>query len=386
MKRSLPPFLSLLLLAAIGVAWLAPRAPERVTAQVDVPEHCHEVLGGVTGPPEVCPTTTNPTTSTVAPSTSTSTTVAPPTTDPPTTAAPTTAAPTSPPPTTAAPPPGVAFSADFAQPSGFYDQFDTYTGNYCTNGTSCRPENIADSIKEFPGSHNMACEPPPTNRTVQIHDHDNLFWWCAPGADPAKGHVMTGLNTSGYALVSFSPRRSFIDVTEVCWDVSLADLGGGKWFNVVLVPEAIYRSHPNTNPRRAEDGEGPYRLDYVTPGFTSNGEVGDFNIQDIEGVIGVKQFRGNLSFYDGPSFFAGWGDTFTTGSQQSNRYRHCFRDNGNGTVTIEQDRAGTLYRRTAQGAFPDGEVRVIFQDDTYDADKHGGTGLYTWHWDNITIR
>ena len=79
---------------------------------------------------------------------------------------------------------------------------------------------------------------------------------------------MSGLNTSGYSLVSFSPKQSFTNVREVCWDMSLADLGGGKWANVVLVPEATYLSHPNTNPRRATDGEGPYRLDYVTPGFT----------------------------------------------------------------------------------------------------------------------
>ena len=30
-------------------------------------------------------------------------------------------------------------------------------------------------------------------------------------------------------------------------------------------------------------------------------------------------------------------------------------------------------------------MRVLFQDDTYDADKHGGTGRYTWHWDNVYV-
>ena len=32
---------------------------------------------------------------------------------------------------------------------------------------------------------------------------------------------------------------------------------------MVLVPEATYLSHPNTNPSRLLDGEGPFRLDYV---------------------------------------------------------------------------------------------------------------------------
>ena len=57
----------------------------------------------------------------------------------------------------------------------------------------------------------------------------------------------------------------------------------------------------------------------------------------------------------------------------------------NGTVSISQQRATGTVTYTTPGAFPNGPVRVIFQDDTYDADKHGGTGLYTWHWDNITI-
>ena len=85
--------------------------------------------------------------------------------------------------------------------------------------------------------------------------------------------------------------------------MSLADLGGGKWTNVVLVPEATYLSHPNTNPRRVEDGEGPYRLDYVTPDFTVANGPGDFNIQDLGSgagaMVGVKQFRGTTQIYRG---------------------------------------------------------------------------------------
>jgi hypothetical protein len=41
--------------------------------------------------------------------------------------------------------------------------------------------------------------------------------------------------------------------------------------------------------------------------------------------------------------------------------------------------------RTGPGNLPDGPARVIFQDGSYNPDKHGGTGGITWHWDNIQI-
>ena len=47
------------------------------------------------------------------------------------------------------------------------------------------------------------------------------------------------------------------------------------------------------------------------------------------------------------------------------------------------------------GSIPDGPIRVVFEDDNYNPDKHfsateatdrDSSGLgYTWHWDNIQI-
>jgi autotransporter family porin len=326
-------------------------------------------------------TTAAPTTT--RPPTTTTTTVAPTTTTraPTTTAAPTTTTP----PTT---PSSGAFVATFDTPADFYDRFDTYTGNYCTTGTSCRPENISDSVKQFQGTHSMACEAPPSKRTVDVSDHHNLFWWCGPGG-AATGHVMTGQNATGYTLVNFSPKQSFTNVRQVCWDVSLADYGGGKWANVVLVPEVTYLANPNTNPRRVADGEGAFRLDYVTPNFIAAGGPGDFNIQDLGSgagaIVGVKQFKGTTQIYRGGNAIREDGDVWTAGADESTRYRHCFRDNRNGTLTYTQQRATGLHTVTTNGSFPTGPVRVIFQDDTYNADKHDGTGRYTMHWDNISI-
>jgi hypothetical protein len=337
---------------------------------------CTEDAPPTTVATTVAPTTTElPATTSTAPATTTSTL-------PPTTST-TQPAPT----TTASPPSGdVSFAEDFSTEAGFTSRFWRHTGNACSLDQRCTPEGQSFATQEFPGTHDMACAAPPSTRTVSIESHANLYWWCAPGG-PATGHVMSGLNASGYALVSFAPAQWFSDVRRVCWDMSLADLGGGKWANVVLVPRARVQSHQNINPDRVADGEGPWRLDYVTPGFDpqDNNGPGGFNLVDIHDVVGIKQFRGHLGIYQGHEM-AQQESTFTTGANDAQRFRHCFEDLGNGSLRITQNRAnGAVQTFAVPGAFPAGEVAVIFQDDTYDADKHGGTGMYTWHWDNITV-
>jgi hypothetical protein len=291
------------------------------------------------------------------------------------------------------------FSAQFATEADFYDRFWTYTGNYCTPNHQCRPEMLPDGLP-FTGSHNMACNAPPTSRTVTLENHRNFFWWCAPGG-AATGHVMTGLMIGGYSLVNFTPQQFFTNVNKVCWDMSLADLGGGKWANVQLVPRAKVESHPNLDDLDGQEGEGPWRLDYVIPDFDRPGNPGEANLQDIANIVGVQQFRGSAAIWNGrnpvadpnhpgsPDFVnlvQDFSSIWTNGTNESQRFRHCFEDLGNGTMRYTQNRgaAGT-YTLDAPGAFPNGEVAVIFQDDSYNPEKHGGTALTTWHWDNIEI-
>ena len=281
-----------------------------------------------------------------------------------------------------APVPGGQFLATFDTAADFYSRFDTYTGNYCTNGVSCRPEENG-GVVTFPGDHNESCSGPDQQRTVYVANHSNLFWHCAPGGDPAKGHVMVGLDTSGYAITAFSPKQSFSNVSRICWDVSLTDLGGGKWFNVVIVPESTFVTSPNVNPWRAAEYEGPYRLDYTSPGFNATDAPGDFNIQGGP-TAGVKIFRNSLSVWtnNASDSFVWTGPGISAGDDRATRYRHCITDNRNGTLTLTQhDRSFTF-----GGSLPSGWVRVIFQDDTYDSIKHDGRPAFkTWHVDNISI-
>jgi hypothetical protein len=193
---------------------------------------------------------------------------------------------------------------------------------------------------------------------------------------------MVGINTSGYAITGFTPKQSFNNLRSVCWDQNLTDLGGGKWFTVTVVPDATYTSHPNTNPRAAAELEGPFRLDYTLPEFDADNAPGDFNLQN-QPVWQFKLFRNELRVFNTArqGVFSTAGG-FVAGGDRATRYRHCLRENASGLIVVEQ--AGQSW--VTNSRFPDGPVHVIFADDTYDADKHGGTGLYTWHVDNIEIR
>ena len=68
---------------------------------------------------------------------------------------------------------------------------------------------------------------------------------------------MTTVNTEGYVTVWFSPKQTFRNVSKVCWDQNITDLGGGKWTVVNFLTPAEYT--------------GKTDLGYTTPDFPGNG-------------------------------------------------------------------------------------------------------------------
>jgi hypothetical protein len=341
----------------------------------------------------VAPTTTRPaTTTTQAPTTtssSTTTTVAPTTTRPATT---TTLAPTTtagPAPTTTSPPAGTKFLATFDSPSDFTARFDTYAGNFIDpNGrrTDAFLGQGGDTPAVVHGDHDLNCDGPDTARTLDVRDPDTskYFWYCAPGGDASKGHVMTGFDTTGYAIMSFSPKQTFTDVNKICFDLNATEEGGGKWTFLTIIPAAGYRQFAP-------------RLDYVTEDFAQ----GDFNITAADhpswDAWGLKDFRGTQIQVVGNDVV--WNsDKQVTTTDKAARYQHCVENKPGGGATL------TVYRPDGRGAvqdgngvshdvyniaraIPSGEIKVIFEDAMYDPPKRD---LYdpshvTWHWDNIAI-
>jgi hypothetical protein len=303
----------------------------------------------------------------------------PPTTPPPPTSSP---PPTLPPPTTPpTSPSGTKFTETFDSAAGFYDRFD--------RGLSgAHPTVDPNHIREWSGDHNHACEGPETARTVHLgsgYDQlEEMFWHCAPGGDPAKGHVMTSLNPLGYAYLWFSPNVYFNNVRQVCWDQNLTNMGGRKWTQVSISTRAEVE--------RVQAQVGRLDLGFSHPGFQVDGGASTGVIPTNQ-TVAVWQFGGLQHLYTGgielgtnPGYFPSYKI-----EDVATRYRHCMTDNGNGTITLSQENgppdAKYVVSSTVPGAFPDGEVRVAFVDANYDPPKDGEyqPNQNTWHWDAITI-
>jgi hypothetical protein len=284
------------------------------------------------------------------------------------------------------PPSGLMFSEDFVTTSAFYQRFD--------HGWSGQdPATWPDSsgpVRSWLGDHDAACgNPMETSRTITISrgpaGKEAVFYPCLPGGDPAKGHVMTSVNTAGYNIAWFSPKQYFTNVRRVCWDQNLTDLGGGKFTQVVLVTKADAEKYDDD-------------LGFVGPGFEDPSGPSTSSFPSAN-TGGAHMFKGSFEIWrgvpgtDGNGGITGELGGGVTTSDKAARYQHCMIDNENGTVTLSQARPdGTTATKTVTGDLPDGEVRVVFEDDTYNADKHfdaserpGPNHPYTWHWDNIQI-
>lgn len=290
--------------------------------------------------------------------------------------------------TTTTVPSGAQFVASLETSQDFFGRFNTDVGNYVEPCTPTRCPRTADYIAsggDTPlntyGDHDFACDGPDTFRTlsnaVPVNQLGQYFWWCAPGG-PGTGHVMTGFDTSGYAVVSFSPNQVVNNVSKVCWDINATDEGGGKWTNMIVVPEALYQQFAP-------------RMDYVAVGFNQPNAPGDFNIQagDHPGsdVWGVRDHRGGQHFYIGDNELV-TDDTAHVTTDKMARYRHCVQRTSATTSTLTVDRPeGGTSTYQLPSAIPQGPVRVIFQDEMYDPPKRVGYDPthITFHWDNVVI-
>ncbi len=280
---------------------------------------------------------------------------------------------------TAAPAPSglsdLAFSEDFSTPTAFSERFDHAWSGEWNFGSMFRADR-----NDWHADHGMMCENPNTShRTIHLTSQEQAneaaFYYCMPEGNPDKGHVMTSVNTEGFVTVWFSPKQTFHNVSKVCWDQNITDLGGGKWTIVNFLTAAEYA--------------GKTDLGYTSPDFPKSG--GPSSPQG-PAANGVRLSRGSMNSYTNGQFYGG--ARGVTVSDKAARYKHCVVDNGNGTLTttIAQPNGRTVSQKVP-GSIPRGEIRVQFADDSYNPDKHfdakgvasNSSNLYTWHWDNIQI-
>ncbi len=331
------------------------------------------------------PTETTPSTSTTVPQTATShdnstTTMlaSPTTTSPPASSSTssTTTGSTSVPTTVV---PAAGFTEAFTAEAGV-DRFDYQLHTSSNGGVNTL---ISDT---FIGEHDHTCGNPTTHRTIHggigSPDHldvsdSELVWYCAPGDDAAKGHMMTALDTADIATLSFSPKQTFTNVTQVCWDQNMNNLGEGKWLNVFVVPAADV----------ATDGDLNYA---AATGLPFGGDLKPvpadaFQFSWIRGsTMAFAGYTQTMDFWKSyapggmvPDGYAG------PGGPSAPRFKVCLNSGANMTI---QRPDGTTDSRAIGTTFPTGEVKVIFQDASYNPSKHEGSESYvTWHWDNIAV-
>lgn len=259
----------------------------------------------------------------------------------------------------------------------------------------------------FLGDHDNStpCNGPTTYRTVnQIPlqwgvKHTNvdivnseMVWWCAPGNDTAKGHMMTALDTESIAAMAFSPKQILTDVIKVCYDQNMTNLGEGKWLNIFIVPAAHVA---------ANNGDINYLAGSGVPfgGIDQRLPPGAVDFTWLRGSIGSHKILPDGSYDEQFSQWmsidptdtngdgvVGPGDAPTRGmgADPAPRFKVCI-DDGTNKVVIQRPN-GTTDTYDYSVAFPAGQVRVIFQDASYNPTKHNGADNHlTWHWDNISI-
>src|SRR5262249_34260841 len=99
----------------------------------------------------------------------------------------------------------LTFSEDFSIATAFTERFDHGWSGEWNAGSMFQQER-----NDWHADHGMMCENPNTSHriihlTSQQQANDAAFYHCLPDGDPAKGHLMTSVNTEGYVTVWFSP-------------------------------------------------------------------------------------------------------------------------------------------------------------------------------------
>jgi len=285
--------------------------------------------------------------------------------------------------------PTLAFEAQFGTAADFYDRFDYGLSGLLDGVYTQAPTH---------GDHNMACMGPTTLRDVVLGGspiYNQLFWHCAPTGDPSSGHVMTGIDTTGYNIAWFSPKPTFTAVSKVCWDINMTELSHRKWTQVLFVGQADAVRYPDgqtiNGPQWKARGTGGFDLGYVSPDFQFPALNGPTSGIEPQGgtLAGVKVQENAPSWFQNQTnwTFRGFGLALNGITDKAARYTQCVENQPNNIVRFTQNTPGAPRTFDMPGQIPQAPVRVVFQDDNYDpikGDAYNRDNM-TWHWDNIQI-
>ena len=296
--------------------------------------------------------------------------------------------------------PTVAYTNDFstAADGDRLDQFVAYRDPFVVNHTSGSSDHATTG--------GVDCTSPDETRAQTRTDPVGHVYQCLPGGDPAKGHQMAyAMDTSGYGFVGALPDQVFRGLTEVSVDINTTSAGARNFVEIKVLPAD--QVHVNAMPcipdLPCNDGWDYDDIGGVGAGTMSQDGTGlTIATPDQPDGFAFDQFSTTALTGGDTRFEPCSGDDycFEVALHEDNRdirarYRHVFRDNGDGTLSFGIERAdGTYGWVTAPGSFPTGEVRVVISFHTYTGTKDGNgpamndsnsTGGFTWHWDDLTV-
>lgn len=308
-------------------------------------------------------------------------------------------------PTTTGPPsnnPSLAYFNDFsaASDTNRLDHFVHYRDPFVVNHTT--------GVSDHAPNGSVNCMAPETTRAQTRGNPRGHIYQCHPAGDPALGHMMAyAMDSSGYGFVGGLPDQVFEGVEEVSVDINTTSAGTRNFVEIKVLPAA--QTYVNAMPcgpdlpcndgwdyddlggvgasTNASDGTG---LVINTPN-RPDGHIFDYynRTTDSNGDVNYASCDLNSSY----CFEA----TVHEGNEGIRaRFRHVFRDNGNGTLSFGIDSGTEMHWVTAPGSFPDGPVRVVVAFHNYTGTKDGeGPGFdnnvsptqggFTWHWDNLAV-
>ena len=291
------------------------------------------------------------------------------------------------------------FEAKFETANDFYGRFDFgYSG--------IGPLGPGGGISHFHGDHDVSCGGPTTHRDVAFGgtqsaiDFSQLFWYSAPGGDATKGHLMTGLTTTGYNHLWFrrSPssrasRRSVGTSTRR----SRAANGPRSSSSTMptrpatrsgLSPQAgtasarYRRVRPRLHRPRVRDTTGPSNGLLPASGNLAGLKIGIGSIfdwwqgQDTVMATGVGW----------PGLLPDQGGAGPV-TDKAARYTTCIENTPGNQIQITNNRPDGPRIYLVPGQIPQDARRVVFHDAEYDGPNRGAynPNSLTWHWDNIQV-
>ncbi|MEM1334512.1 MAG: hypothetical protein AAGG08_13750, partial [Actinomycetota bacterium] len=279
-------------------------------------------------------------------------------------------------------------------------QFVVYRDPWVVNHTTGSSDHVPTG--------GIDCSPPEQTRPQTRENPVAHVYQCLPGGNAAMGHQMAyAMDTSGYGFVGASPDRVFEGVREVSVDVNTTASGSRNFVEIKIVPanRLFLDAMPCVPDLPCNEG-----WDYDDVG----GVAAATHVHEGAGLViatpsvpdGYLFDRFEWVERDGsdrvfqpcsPSSFCFHAVTHEGNPSVRQRFRHTFRDDGDGTLSfgIERVDGGSDWVE-APGAFPDGPVRVViaFHNYTGTKDGHGpgfagnesaSTGGFTWHWDDLEV-